>query len=82
MPTLRWAAGEAPPQRRRASKPTEHMYLATLEAGSDRPEIQRIIREAVQRGTIRVVPDRSSPDKVTIVRIVSEKVPAKLPSFA
>jgi hypothetical protein len=82
MSTIRWAAGGAPPQRRRASKPTEHTYLASLEAGSDRPEIQRIIREAVQRGTIRVVPDRASPDKVVIVRIVSEKIPSKLPSLA
>jgi hypothetical protein len=64
---------------RKPTKLTEHSYFASLEEASDRPEVQEIIREAVRRGTIRVQPNRRCLGRVSIVRIVPEDVPAKLP---
>ncbi len=41
--------------------------MASMETNSDRPEIQSIIREAIRRGTIRVIPVRDRPDHIKIV---------------
>lgn len=82
MPILETTRREILPGRqtmRRRPRLTEGSYLASLEAGSDRPEVQALIRDAVRRGTIRVIPDPKSGSRVTIVRIVPDAIPLRFP---
>jgi len=58
-------------------RPTDRSYLASLEAESHRPEVQQLIREAIRKGTIRVVPVAGYPDRVKIVRVRQEDTPAR-----
>lgn len=44
---------------------------ASLEANSHRPEVQRLIRAWIRRGTIRVVPMPGSPIRVRVLLVAS-----------
>jgi len=66
---------QAPPGlrlRRPRRGPSVAGDAATLAAESDRPEVQALIREGIRRGTLRVVPDPDSPDRVRVVRVAHE----------
>lgn len=48
-------------------------YLASLEADSHLPEVQNLIRDAIQRGTIRVFPAADCPQRVRIIQVAPEQ---------
>ena len=62
-------AASAGPQLRPNAGFTDDLYFDGLEADSDRPEVQEIIRNAIRRGSIRVVPVSGREDRVRIVRV-------------
>lgn len=61
---------EATVLRRPRPKPTSNHRLpdlVALEAGSHRPEVQRVIAEWIRRGVIRVVPIPGCENQVRIM---------------
>lgn len=52
--------------------------LSRLEAGSQLPEAQRVIREGIRRGVIRVVPITGSSTRVRIIRNTPEPLSTRL----
>jgi hypothetical protein len=52
--------------------------LSRLEAGSQLPEAQRVIREGIRRGAIRVVPVSGCTSRVRIIRNSHEPLSNRL----
>lgn len=46
--------------------------VTTLSRESDRPEVQEMIREAIRRGSIRVMPVPGCDTRVRIIRVTEE----------
>lgn len=67
---------------RRPSRPVLGCFdlsnLSRLEAGSQLPEAQRVIREGIRRGVIRVVPIPGSSTRVRILRGFSDRLSTRL----
>jgi hypothetical protein len=66
---------QSPPDRPRPGPgpgPSGNPDPASLAANSHRPEVQRVIREAIRRGKVRVVPFPGSPDRVKVIPVVPD----------
>ncbi len=75
--TMQRAARDRQPSRPGSGR-FDLWNLSRLEAGSQLPEAQRVIREGIQRGAIRVVPVSGCAARVRIIRTSPEPLSTRL----